>query len=242
MVFDQDGYDVRFEWGLDGAVALGRACDAIVIVDVMSFTTCVSFAVGRGAIVYPARARDADTATFAASVGATVAGPRASSGFSLSPSSFADVARGARVVLPSPNGATIAIATGATPTFAGSLRNARAAALAASRCGPRVGVVAAGERWKENGALRPALEDVVGAGAIVTRLRGSWSPEARLAAAAFRDAASDLAALLSECGSGRELREMGFARDLALIAELDADDVAPMLADGAFSSAAGGDE
>jgi 2-phosphosulfolactate phosphatase len=236
MAFDQSGFEVRFEWGLDGAVELSRACDALVVVDVMSFTTCVTMAVRRGAIVFAARGRDADTLSLASSVGATVAGPRSSSGFSLSPASFLTVAAGARIVLPSPNGSTIVLATGSTPTLAGCLRNARSVALAAMRYGPRVGVVAAGERWKQSGTLRPAFEDLVGAGAIVTHLRGSWSPEARAAAAAFRDAANDLAGLIAECASGRELRAMGFARDLELIAALDVDDVAPVLVDGAFVS------
>ena len=103
--------------------------------------------------------------TFAASHDARVAGMRDdTSAYSLSPHSLLAIPPGTRLVLPSPNGSTLSLTTGATPTFAGCLRNARAVAEAAHRIGPRVAVIAAGERWRDDGSLRPCFEDQAGAG------------------------------------------------------------------------------
>src|SRR5207344_40828 len=43
----------RFEWGLAGAAELGRFCSVLVVVDVLSFTTALDVAVGRGVRVHP---------------------------------------------------------------------------------------------------------------------------------------------------------------------------------------------
>ena len=53
-------------------------------------------------------------------------------------------------------------------------RPARVAA-AARACGPRVAVIACGERWPDGG-LRPSLEDRIGAGAVLACLDGAPSP------------------------------------------------------------------
>jgi 2-phosphosulfolactate phosphatase len=52
-VFAQPGTGVRFDWGLAGAAELGRVCAVLVVVDVLSFTTSVDVAVGRGMRVHP---------------------------------------------------------------------------------------------------------------------------------------------------------------------------------------------
>lgn len=51
MTFAQQQYDIRCEWGLRGAEVLAPVCDAMVVVDVLSFTTAVSVAVNRGGVV-----------------------------------------------------------------------------------------------------------------------------------------------------------------------------------------------
>ncbi|BAS15848.1 lipoprotein [Arthrobacter sp. Hiyo8] len=45
--------------GLDGARAVASGADLAVVVDVLTFTTCVSVAVDRGAIVFPYAWKDA---------------------------------------------------------------------------------------------------------------------------------------------------------------------------------------
>lgn len=120
----------------------------------------------------------------------------------------------------------------------GCLRNVSAVAGAASRLGQRIGVVAAGERWPD-GMLRPALEDWLGAGAIVDRLTADHVPSgfARAAAAAYRAAGAGLADDVRGCPSGRELIDRGYDVDVALACAEDADDVAPRLIDGAYVGA-----
>jgi 2-phosphosulfolactate phosphatase len=238
---DQRAYDVRFDWGGNGLAAL-QECATFIIVDVLSFSTCVSIAVDGGAAVLPF-VYDAEAALeFAKQHDAIVAAPRGvGSGYSLSPASLLGIASGTRLVLPSPNGSTLASAAGGMDggrgrrsVLAGCLRNRSAVArVAAARGGP-VAVIAAGERWAD-GSLRPCVEDLWGAGAIIRALAGSRSPEASAACASFSAAmASGLRELLLGCASGRELVERGFAEDVALAGALDVSTAAAELRDGAF--------
>ncbi len=237
MEFDQAEFDVRCEWGERGVAHLAPISDAVIIVDVMSFSTCVSVAAARGTIVYPCPLMDDAAIEFARSVGGELATARGKGRYSLSPRSLVDLPVGTRLVLPSPNGSTLSLATGQTPTFAGCLRNSRAVAEAAQKRGRRIAVIPAGEKWKEDASLRPAIEDLIGAGAIIRHLMGRHSPEAELATSAFLSAAPELNNKLQACSSGQELVAMGFEIDIALIAALDADDCAPILRDGAYSKA-----
>src|SRR5512143_1945703 len=215
MFFDQQEFDIRCEWGEHGVAVLAPISDAVIIVDVLSFSTCVDIAVQRGASVVPYLWRDDRAAEFAASIGAELAEPQRSKGrYSLSPESLMRITPGTRLVLPSPNGATLTLAARPTPVLAGCLRNARAVALAATRYGARIAVIPAGERWKDDHSLRPSFEDLVGAGAIISHLTGSLSPEAAGAVAAFQATRSDLDKYLSECSSGKELIERGYPADV----------------------------
>jgi len=240
--FDQEQFDLRCEWGLAGAGQLAPA-DVIIIVDVLSFSTSVDIAVGRGAVVLPYRWRDETAIAYARERNAELAGSRggrdgAAGSYSLAPSSLVEAPRGLRLVLPSPNGSNLAFAamsSGAT-VLAGCLRNASAVATWASRVGKKINVIPAGERWAD-GTLRPAMEDLVGAGAILKLLAGRRSPEAQAAVAAFEDAAGNLSERLLACSSGRELAERGFGRDVELAAELDVSEVAAVLRGDAFVAA-----
>jgi 2-phosphosulfolactate phosphatase len=116
------------------------------------------------------------------------------------------------------------------------LRNAAAVAIWLSGQGKPVAIIAAGERWTDD-TIRFAVEDLIGAGAIISQLAGTRSPEAGSAAAAFQSCASNLASTLIHSSSGRELEQRGFAGDVALAAELDADSCVPQLIDRAFRAA-----
>ncbi|MFM7427901.1 MAG: 2-phosphosulfolactate phosphatase [Elainella sp.] len=235
-MFDQAEFEVRCEWGLQGILQLAPISDVLVIVDVLSFSTCVEIAVRRGAAIFPYRWKDESAQAFAASMDAEVAGQRQESRYSLSPASLLSIQPGTRLVLPSANGARLSLAAAGTPTLAGCLRNCRAIATAAQTYGQRIGVIPAGERWPD-GSLRPAFEDLVGAGAVISYLEGDWSPEAQLAVAAYRHVQQALPALMAQCGSGQELIGRGFAQDVALAAELDVSPCVPSLIDGAYRDA-----
>ncbi|WP_330347557.1 2-phosphosulfolactate phosphatase [Streptomyces sp. NBC_00582] len=245
--FLQQGHGVRFEWGPVGARQLADDVACLVVVDVLSFTTSVTVAVERGTHVFPYPWRDATAHAFARDRAAELAvGRRETSQeapWSLSPAALREAPFTPRLVLPSPNGSAIAAAAAGTTVIAGCLRNATAVGrrLAAQGYGTEhrpVGVVAAGERWPDGG-LRPALEDLLGAGAIIAELRaqgaGPLSPEAAAARAAFVGT-PDVADTVAGCASGRELAGGGFPGDVAIATELDASCVVPVLTDGAFTA------
>jgi len=237
MYLDQAEFDVRCEWGLEGVTRLAPISDVVVIVDVLSFSTCVEIATGNGAEVYPYKLRDESAAAYAESLGAVLASPyrNAVTGYTLSPASLVRVPAGTRLVLPSPNGSTLTLSTGDAITFAGCLRNAGAVARAAQNAGRSIVVIPAGERWPD-GTLRPAFEDLMGAGAIIGRLAGRRSPEARAAEAAFAQLGAELSPCLAQCISGKELIEQGFDEDVRLASVLDASDNVPLLVDGAYKA------
>jgi 2-phosphosulfolactate phosphatase len=229
-------YDVHVEWGRDGLATRWSESDVVVIVDVLSFSTCVDVAVGRGAAVFPFEAPGDEARVFARTIGAECAGPRGQGRFSLSPGTLAAIAARQKVVLPSPNGAALSLRTGRAVTLTACLRNATAVARTARRLGRRITIVAAGERWP-SGALRPALEDWVGAGAVVTALEGVPSPAAAAARDAFAAAAPRLSSTLLECASGRELAVRGYQGDVEWAAALNVSECAPLLRAGAFEAA-----
>lgn len=234
MIFAQSEFNVRCEWGDNGVAQLGPISEVIIIVDVLSFSTCVEIATARGATIFPYRWRDETAATFAASMAAELAGDRGRGAkYSLSPQSLLDIQVGTRLVLPSPNGSTLTLGTGETPTLAGCLRNYRAVASAAQRYGKRIAIIPAGERWSD-GSLRPAFEDWIGAGAIVSQLNGSLSPEACAALAAFRHAYAETELLMKQCGSGKELIARGFEDDVVLASALDVSACVPVFVNGAY--------
>jgi 2-phosphosulfolactate phosphatase len=228
-MFAQAEYDLKCEWGLDGLLALQANSDAVIIVDVMSFSTAVDIAVSRGASVFPYRWKDDSATRFAAEKGAVLPGDRdAGTEYSLSPASLRAIPRGTRLVLPSPNGSTLALDASGIPVFTACLRNAPAAAEAAAAHGSRIAVIPAGEQWRD-GSLRPCLEDLIGAGSVLAALPGRPSPEAEMAVATFARFRHDLRGALSGCGSGKELIERGFELDVELAAEYGVSRAAPVL-------------
>lgn len=84
----------HLEWGLQGERALASDSVVCVVVDVMSFSTCVDIATARGAVVYPFHFGDHVAAlAHAQTLGAQLAGRRKDSAarFTLSPPTLADL-------------------------------------------------------------------------------------------------------------------------------------------------------
>ena len=233
MIFDQSEYNIRCEWGEQGVALLAPISDVVIIVDVLSFSTAVEVATSQGAIIFPYRWRDETAHAFAASVNAEVADKNNLNGFSLSPASLLELPSGMRLVLPSPNGSTLSLSTGSTPTLLGCLRNCQAVAESAIRRGRNIAVIPAGERWAD-GALRPCFEDLAGAGAVIKFLRGKLSPEAEAAAAVFRDSATSMLDRIKGCISGKEKIARGEEHDLVLASEINISGCVSVLVNGAF--------
>ncbi|MDP3711246.1 MAG: 2-phosphosulfolactate phosphatase [Mycobacteriales bacterium] len=240
----QQTYLVRCEWGPVGAARVAGD-GAVVVVDVLSFSTSVSVLVERGTAVVPAPWRDGRAASLARDHDADLAVGRRevtdASPWSLSPAALRRAPATPRLVLPSPNGSAIAAASTGV-VVAACLRNAtavgrwlRSQGYGADRA---VSVIAAGERWPD-GSLRPALEDLLGAGAVIAALSAvSLSPEAA-AAAALYDAMTpaSVADAVRACASGQELAASGFGEDVDIAVEIDQSGVVPVLLDGIFRQA-----
>ena len=168
---DQSQYQVRLDWGLEGAATVAADVDVIVFVDVLSPTETVEFP-GPAAVV------------------------------------------------------------------AGSLRNRTAVAewvlerQAEKADRFTVAVIAAGEA-REDGSIRFAVEDQLGAGAIVDALAVVWidycSPEAAAACAAFTSLRSAVGHLVSASASGKELFARDPATDFGAIAAIDTSTEVPIL-------------
>jgi 2-phosphosulfolactate phosphatase len=217
----QAAHKIRLDWGPTGATAISSTADIAVVVDVLSFTTTLSIATSRGTTVHPFPWKDDRAAAFAddkhavLAVGRFEARKLGDGAPSLSPAQLLTSEPVARLVLPSPNGSTICSALQATSqdlTVVGaSLRNRTAIAewlAPLVDAGRTVAFVPAGERWPDD-SLRPALEDLWGAGAVLAHLAElqqispPTSPEADHARSSYRLVADDLATALNTWPAGR---------------------------------------
>jgi len=251
-LFGQGDFDVRLDWGPIGAGA--TEADVSVIVDVLSFSTSVTVAVERGMRVFPYRWKAAQAEEFADQHDAILAVGRLEASKdgalpapSLSPACLLACEPVPRLVLPSPNGSTIAAALleSNSSVAIGCLRNAQAVVqwlTPAIEAGQSIAVIAAGERWSYDNSLRPALEDHLGAGAILSGLvalghNAVLSPEAWAAVELFDAGLSSLDERMRNCVGGRELTSKGYTTDVDVAADLDASSIVPVLVDGAFIAA-----
>lgn len=147
------------------------------------------------------------------------------------------------------NGAPLAEAAAASGAVVllGCLRNASAVARAVleeqQRRGVRtsIALLAAGELPRGEGGVRFAVEDLLGAGAIVDALSGlgidHTSPESAAACESFRGLRGAVRHLLTASGSGQELIERGLRDEVLGATEIDAAAVVPVLREGLFVSA-----
>ena len=146
------------------------------------------------------------------------------------------------------NGAPLADAAAATGAVVmlGGFRNAAAVADAVlaeqQRRGTRtsVAIVAAGEQADAAAPLRFAVEDQLGAGAVLGALEAlgidHTSPEAAAASESFRGLRLAVRHLLTASGSGQELIERGLRDEALRAAQLDAESAVPVLRDGAWTA------
>lgn len=247
-VFAQSSFQCRIEWGRRGAREAAKRGDITIIVDVLSFSSAVASALHVGAEIFPyppplnekakAYANQLEAELILSRAEAAKTGKH-----SLSPVTFSGADLGKRFVLCSLNGASCTwIASKVPALFIGCLLNASAVAEAANhiqkQTGANITIVPCGEHWEDTeddeNDLRPGVEDYLGAGAIMGKLQGSKSVEAQLCMGAFRYAKSNLNKFIWDCGSGRELRERGFAEDVTHSAAVDVLQVVPILQNGRF--------
>ncbi len=128
--------------------------------------------------------------------------------YSLSPPSYIGIEPGTTVALASPNGAVCCRQADENEmVYAGCLLNAAAVAAKITprmrNAGANVTVVACGEQWEQPhdfDSLRFAIEDYLGAGAVLNSLPFSKSPEAELCESAFAAIQSNLRNTLWNCG------------------------------------------
>lgn len=203
-VFDQSGYQVRFEWGVAGLERLAPA-DVVVVVDVLSFSTAVIDRVAAGETV------PLDDAAHAVSLnGAAVAARAAGSSVV-----FLGALRNAKAV--------------AAAVMAEQTRRGERTSIAIIAAGEHPvdggSDVASGIRF--------AVEDLLGAGAIIDALGAlgidHTSPEAAAACESFRGLRGAVRHLLTASGSGRELAERGRRDDVLHAAAHDAEIAVPRL-------------
>lgn len=195
-----------------GVHGLGRLApsDIVVVVDVLRFSSTVLQAVERGETV------PLDASARAVSI----------------------------------NGAAVAAAAahGPTTVLLGGLRNASAVARAALALqrerGVRtsIAVIACGELTSaDDGApLRFAVEDLLGAGAVIDALSrlgiDHSSPDAAVAGEGFRALRGAAKHLLTASGSGLELDARGRRDEVLAAAAVDAASAVPVLRDGVFTA------
>lgn len=247
-MLNQSSYRCNTEWGKRGAREAADRGDIVIIVDVLSFSSTVISALENGALIYPYPPH-LNGKEYANKIGAQYILGRAEAAKlelpTLSPVSFNRSHSNHKYVLSSLNGAFCTwIASRVPILLIGSLLNANAVAIAANQFSAslkaNVSVIPCGEVWGDveefEDALRPAIEDYLGAGAILTHLQGSKSPDAEVCIGAFQHAKTNLDHLIMECASGMELRERGFAEDVKHCSQLNIYQTVPILKEQHFVS------
>lgn len=241
MYFDQSPYECKVEWGRRGAREAAERGDIAIIVDVLSFSSTVVSALSYGAILYP-YPPDLDGKRYAEKVGAEFILGRSEAAKAgrptLAPVSFNHEHFNKKYVLTSLNGAFCTwIASKVPALLIGSLLNADSVANAAHQLQKEtkanITVIPCGEQWgdirEHEDSLRPAMEDYLGAGAILSYLEGKKSPEAELCRISFQHSKQNIEDMIWDCGSGRELREKGFESDVKHCSHLNAYRTVPIL-------------
>jgi 2-phosphosulfolactate phosphatase len=220
---------INCEWGIEGINKYSSDSVVTVIIDVLSFSTCVDIALSKNAVIFPYRFKDDSAIQYAKTNNAVLASfNRSKDSYSLSSASLKNINKGTRIVLPSPNGSELSLSSKSKVTMCACLRNYRAVAESINSISGNVVVIPAGEKWP-NGTIRFAIEDFLGAGALLSELKGELSAEANAAKKLFESIKPELYDFVSGSLSGRELIEKGFPEDVDLALELNAGISVPVL-------------
>ncbi|MBE2228665.1 MAG: 2-phosphosulfolactate phosphatase [Ignavibacteria bacterium] len=221
---------INCEWGIEGINKFSLHSEVTIIVDILSFSTCVDIALSRKAFVYPYKFKDNSAIEYAKAINAELAQyNRSRDKISLSPLSLKKLSEGKRIVLPSPNGSELSLSSKSRVTMCACLRNYRVVAEYVNSISKSVVVVPAGEKW-QNSTIRFAIEDYLGAGALLSELKGELSAEAKAAKNLFVALKPDLRRIISGSLSGKELIEKGFPEDVDLALESNKGKTIPILA------------
>ncbi len=86
--------------------------------------------------------------------------------------------------------------------------------------------------------IRPCLEVLLGAGAVLSGLpENKCSPQALAAVATYQRFEANLPETLMNCVGGRELTAWGYPEDVGMAAAIDSDPTVPVLTDEGYFAA-----
>ncbi len=232
----QFNFSVNLEWGINGIKKYFNTTDLFIIVDVLSFSTCVDIAENNGAGIIPFKWKNGRALEYAKSINSECASlHRSKTEYSLSPVSLLNIKAGTNLVLPSPNGSELSLSTGNKTTLCGCIRNAESIGQYAAETGKNITVIAAGEKWSDE-SLRLAIEDLIGAGAILCHLKNNLSPECKTAIAVFKKFENNLFQSIRDSVSGQELIDREYEEDIKLASNLNVSRCVPVLLNGIYTN------
>ncbi len=240
---------VDIDWSIEGLKYALRQGHIAVIVDTLRFSTATITAVNYGFTIYPVSCRKKGI-MLAKKLGAHVAGRPGTSRYSISPRCYVNNRhdQNKKVVLFSPNGATCSeVVKKGQLALIGGLLNARAIARFLNQksreLGKNVTIIAAGEQRAFDSGNRItydiksgyrvfAIEDYIGAGAIIEECGLSKTIEAKLCVQTFLSVQNRLKFFLKGSFSGRYLLRHRLKKDIDHAVKLNRYNVVPVINSG----------
>ncbi len=235
----------HFDWGVHGVKQAVKKGDIIIIVDVLSFSTSVAIAVKNSAFIFPALSNE-DAVNIKDQFNTEISVKRnevpSKGNFSLSPATYYEIEPETKIALLSPNGATCTKQVdNSQSVFCGALVNcstvAEAAFNEAVKQNSNITVIACGERLKGTDdiyKIRMAVEDYLGAGAILSKIPLPKTAESIVCENAYGKLVNHVPDLIWKCESGVELREINFGNDIHIATNLNSIPVAPVYRNGFY--------